>query len=244
MNPTFTDIFGLPICKLSFEETVACAMSYLSDDQPHMIFTPNPEILMMARRDAKLHTVLADADLLTPDGIGVVYASRILGNPVAERVSGYDLACALLQRIQNGEKSVYLLGGKPSVAELAAANLTTQYPRLNIVGTHDGYFSDSEPVVAEIAEKKPDLLFVCLGSPKQEQFAVENRDRIQAKLTMGLGGSLDVFAGTVKRAPVFFQRLGLEWFYRLCKQPSRIGRMMALPHFAGVIIKERLIHGR
>lgn len=244
MNTPSTTIFGLPISQLSFDQTVERAMTFLSGTDPHMIFTPNPEILMSARKNPELHALLSQADLLTPDGIGVVYASRILGDPVAERVPGFDTACALLERIQNGEHSLYLLGGKPGVAELAAENLKKQYPNLNILGTHDGYFSDPEPVVAEIAGLAPDLIFVCLGSPKQERFAVENRDRLNAKLMMGLGGSLDVFAGTVKRAPAVFQRLGLEWFYRLCKQPSRIGRMMSLPHFGLIIIKERILRGK
>lgn len=244
MDTPSIPIFDLPISKLSFAETVERAGQFMSDTKPHMIFTPNPEILMTARKNPELHDLLSKADLLTPDGIGVVYASRILGDPVPERVPGFDIACALLERIKNGERSVYLLGGKPGVAEQATENLQKKYPGLRIVGTHDGYFTDAEPVVAEIAAAAPDLLFVCLGSPKQERFAVTYSDRLNAKLLMGLGGSLDVFAGTVKRAPAFFQRFGLEWFYRLCKQPSRIGRMMALPLFGLIIIKERILRGK
>ncbi len=237
-------IFGLPISKLSFAETVDRAYEFLSDTKPHIIFTPNPEILMSARKDEALHQLLAQADLLTPDGIGVVYASKIMGDSVKERVPGFDTACALLERIQNGEHSLYLLGGKPGVADLAAENIKAKYPNIRILGTHDGYFNDAEPIVSEIARLSPDLLFICLGSPKQERFAVDYRNRLNCKLMMGLGGSLDVFAGTVKRAPVIFQRLGLEWFYRLCKQPSRIGRMMSLPHFALVIVMNRIMKGR
>ncbi len=244
VNMPSVSIFGLPISKLTFDATVDRAMQFLADESPHMIFTPNPEILMSARKDSELHQMLSKADLLTPDGIGVVYASRILGDAIFERVSGYDIACALLDRIQNGEHSLYLLGGKPGVAEQAAEKLKEKYPALRIVGTHDGYFKDAEPVVSEIAEQAPDLLFVCLGSPKQERFAVTYKDRLNTKLMMGIGGSLDVFGGNVKRAPRIFQRLGLEWFYRLCKQPSRIGRMMSLPLFGLVIIKERILNGK
>ena len=237
-------IFGLPISKLSFDETVERAYGFLSDENPHIIFTPNPEILMAARNNEEMHRLLSQADLLTPDGIGVVYASKIMGDSVKERVSGFDIASALLKRIQNGEHSLYLLGGKPGVADLAAENIKKQYPNIKILGTHDGYFTDAEPIVSEIADLAPDLLFVCLGSPKQEQFAVDYRERLNCKLMMGLGGSLDVFAGTVKRAPVFFQKLGLEWFYRLCKQPSRFVRMLSLPHFALIIIRDRILKGR
>ncbi len=244
MNQSFISIFGLPISKLTFDVTVQHAIAFLADKTPHMIFTPNPEILMAAKKDSELHQMLSKADLLTPDGIGVVYASRILGDPIPERVSGYDIACALLEHIKDGEQSLYLLGGKPGVAEQAAENLKKKYPDLRIVGTHDGYFSDPEPIVEEIASKSPDLLFVCLGSPKQERFAVAYKERLNVGLMMGIGGSLDVFAGNVKRAPRIFQRLGLEWFYRLCKQPSRIGRMMSLPHFGLVIIKERILNGK
>jgi N-acetylglucosaminyldiphosphoundecaprenol N-acetyl-beta-D-mannosaminyltransferase len=238
-------IFGLPISKLSFEKTVDLAYDFLSDTKPHIIFTPNPEILMSARNETdEMHWLLSQADLLTPDGIGVVYASKIMGNPIKERVPGFDTACALLERIQDGSHSLYLLGGKPGVAEQAAENIRAKYPNIKILGTHDGYFVDTEPIVTEIAELSPDLLFVCLGSPKQERFAVAYRNRLNCKLMMGLGGSLDVFAGTVKRAPVIFQKLGLEWFYRLCKQPSRFARMLSLPHFALIIIKDRILKGR
>ena len=140
---------------------------------------------------------------------------------------------------------LYLLGAKPGVAEKAGANLCAKYPGLVLAGTHDGYFSDPQEVVDSInAAGGADVVFVCLGAPKQEKFIADNMDDIHSTLFCGLGGSLDVFAGVAKRAPDIFIKLGLEWFYRLLKQPSRIGRMMKLPKFLLIVIRSGFSAGR
>ncbi len=208
------------------------------------VVTPNPEILWLARKQPQLRQALNEADLVVPDGIGVVYAAKILGTPLPGRVPGIELAAGLLQRMAETGEPVYLLGAKPGVAERAADRLRTQYPGLSIVGTGDGYFREDEPVIARINACKPRLLFVCLGFPRQELWMARYRDRIDAGLMLGLGGSLDVFAGDVKRAPEFWRRLNLEWFYRLIRQPSRIGRMMKLPVFLLSVVWERVKHGK
>ena len=193
--------------------------------------TPNPEIVWLARKQPQLMDALNGADLVVPDGIGIVYAARILGTPLPARVPGIELAAGLLQRLAESEQSVFLLGAKPGVAERAAEQLRVQYPSLMIAGTENGYFREDGPVIERINACSPTLLFVCLGFPRQELWMAENRERINAGLMLGLGGSLDVFAGDVKRAPEAWRRLNLEWFYRLIHRPSRIGRMMKLPVF-------------
>ena len=206
--------------------------------------TPNPEIVWLARKNTRLKQALNGADLVVPDGIGIVYAAKILGTPLPSRVPGIELASGLLKRMAETSEPVYLLGAKPGVAERASERLKEQYPGLSIVGTGDGYFREDAPVIERINACRPRLLFVCLGFPRQELWMAEHRDQIDAGLMLGLGGSLDVFAGDVKRAPEGWRRLNLEWFYRLLHQPSRIGRMLKLPVFLLSVVWERLKYGK
>ena len=163
------------------------------------------------------------------DGIGVVYSAKILGRPLKGRAPGVDFAQGLMTRMAHTGQALFLLGAKPGVAEAAAENLRKAYPGLNICGTHDGYFKEDGPVIDAIRAAKADVVFVCLGAPKQEFWMTENGPKTGAKLAVGLGGCLDVFAGNVQRAPEVWQKAGLEWLYRLIKEPSRIGRMAKLP---------------
>jgi len=233
-----TNILGVMIDKGDMSETLNRAYSFLSDGDKHIIFTPNAEIVMRAYEDKEFASLLANADILTPDGIGVVYASKILKNPVSERVAGYDLVCNLLEKMAHDNKSVFFFGGKPGVCDLAAENVLKKYPGIKIAGVRHGYFSDSdnESIIKEINASSPDLLLVCLGVPKQENWICENYEKINASLFIGAGGSLDVFAGTVKRAPKIWQKLGLEWFYRIARQPSRYKRALKLPKFMLTVI--------
>ena len=204
-----------------------------------MIFTPNPEIVMAAYEDPEFKEILNSADMCTPDGIGVVYAAKMLGTPVPERVAGFDLTCGLLDSIRKTGEGVFLFGAKPGVAETAADNLKQKYPGLHISGVQHGYFSDEEndEIVQKINDSGAKLLLVCLGAPKQEKWIYANRDKLNVNLCMGVGGALDVFAGVAKRAPDIFIKLNLEWFYRFCKNPSRLGRFAALPKFMLTAIK-------
>ena len=167
--------------------------------------------------------------LVLPDGVGVTYAAKLLGCPLKGKVPGIDFAARLMAWMAGEGKRLFLLGAKPGVAEQAALNLLAAYPGLIVCGTHDGYFQDSAPVVDEIRASCADVVFVCLGAPKQEFWMAQYGPLTGAKLMVGLGGSLDVFAGVVERAPEGWQRLGLEWLYRLIKEPRRIGRMAKLP---------------
>lgn len=211
--------------------------------RPAHIVTANPEIVMAARRDGAVKTVLAEADLVVADGIGVVGAARLLGTPVPERVPGVELTESLLERAAASGWRVYLLGGGPGVAEQAAKNIRRRRPDTRIVGFRDGYFSKEEEdaVAAEVARARPDIVFVAMGAPRQELFIAAHRAAWRdIPVAIGVGGSIDVLAGKVARAPRLWQKLGLEWLYRVVRQPSRIGRALVLPRFAGLVLLRAL----
>ena len=233
-----SNILGVNVDKVTYDEAVGRIMKMLNESGNHMVFTPNSEIILMAYKDENFCGILNSADLLTADGIGVVYASKILGNSVPERVAGFDVACGVIDEISKSGHRLYLFGGKPGVAEQAAQNLKEEYPLINIVGMRDGYFSpeDTDSIIDDINISGADLVFVCLGAPKQENWIFENHAKLNCHVMMGVGGTLDVLAGTAERAPEIWCDLGFEWLYRLIKQPSRIFRMMALPKFAFTVL--------
>ena len=227
------NLLGIEVDKVNAADALSAFREFMKTPELDLICTPNSEIIMNAKKDPEMEAILKKASLVIPDGIGIVYASRILKDPLEGRVTGVDFLSDILACSAKEGYRVYLLGAKPGVAEAAAKKMTETYPGLQIVGTHDGYFkADEEEALAKaIGETKPDFLCVAMGSPKQEKFAVRYKELLGVKAAMGVGGSLDVWAGTAKRAPEFYQKHGLEWFYRLCQEPSRIGRMMALPAF-------------
>lgn len=224
-----TEILGVRFDNLTQQEAAQRGRQLLEEDKFHYVVTPNPEFLLAAEKDPEFRRVLNAADLVLPDGIGVVYSAKILGTPLKERVPGIEFAEAMLSALNDMGGRLYLLGAKPGVAEEAGRRICARYPDLVLCGTHDGYFKDEQAILPEIAAAKPDLLFVCLGAPKQEKWMARWGQHTGAKLAIGLGGCLDVFAGNVRRAPEQWQKLGLEWAYRLKKEPKRIGRMAKLP---------------
>lgn len=234
------DVLGVKVDRISFNDAVDRAENLVKTDGVSTVFTPNPEIIMVAKDDAVFRSILNSAELCTADGIGVVYAAKILKTPVPERVAGFDLTCELLKRLSQSGEGVFLFGAKPTVAEIAKANMEKKYQGLNIVGTRNGYFKpeDESEIVNEINESGAKLLLVCLGAPKQEKWIAAHRNELKVNLCMGVGGTLDVFAGTAKRAPKIFIKLNLEWLYRLLKQPSRIGRFAALPKFMWAVLRK------
>ena len=235
------EILGIPVDMVTMDEAMLAfdKLMRAKSSGVKMIATPNSEILVNAQRDPAFSEVLRSADLVIPDGIGLVYASRILDCPLRERVTGVDFLSRILGYLVREEKSIFLLGskpgenGRPGVAELAAEKMKETWPNLRIAGTGDGYFNAAqEPeLVARINRSGADFLCVALGSPKQEQFVWRNRESLTVKAAIGVGGSLDVWAGTVKRAPEFYRKHGLEWLYRFAQQPSRYKRMAAIPLF-------------
>lgn len=233
------DVLGVSFDNLTMEEAVDRAWSLMGEGRSAYAVTPNPEIVMVCRSDPEARAAVAGADLTIPDGVGVIYGAKLRRTPLKEKVPGIDLTARLLERMAGEGKSVFLLGSKPGVAEAAGEKLRERWPGLGIAGTHDGYFTEDAPVLAEINAAKPDLLLVCLGAPKQEKWMAANGGKLDVGLMIGAGGSLDVFAGNVQRAPEAWQKAGLEWLYRLLKEPRRIGRMMKLPKFLLCAILEK-----
>ena len=235
------NILGVPFNNMSPVETVELLNVYLNGDTKAAVYTPNPEMVMTALKDPEFMEVLNTSAVNIPDGIGIVYASRFTENRIEERVPGCDTVLALFDKMRNTKKTAYFFGGAPGVAEKAKEEMEKRFKGLTVVGTADGYFDEEKEqlIIADINEKKPDLLLVGIGFPKQEKWIAKHLDGLDVKVAIGVGGSLDVFSGTVKRAPKVFIKLNLEWFYRLLCQPSRIGRMMQLPAFMVEVIKDR-----
>ena len=233
------DVLGVGFDNVTMAEAVERGMALLHSEGAHYVVTPNPEIVETCRENGAAKAAVNGADLVLPDGIGIIKGAAMLGTPLKEKTPGIEFAAHILERMAGEGLSLYLLGAKPGVAEQAAEKLSAQYPGLKIAGTHDGYFKEDGPVVEDVRRSGADCVFVCLGAPKQEFWMAKNGSATGARLLCGLGGSLDVFAGTVERAPKFFCDHGLEWFYRLCKEPKRIGRMMKLPLFLVHVRQEK-----
>ncbi|MCL2873681.1 MAG: WecB/TagA/CpsF family glycosyltransferase [Defluviitaleaceae bacterium] len=232
-----TNILGINFHTVDQKEALNQLRIFLREDKNHMLFTPNPEMVMKARDNAEFAKILNSGDLVVADGIGIVIASRFNGTKLKERVAGCDLIQKLFENI-NHELSVYLLGAKKGVCEIAKQNIESKYKNVKVIGFHHGYFKkENEPdIINEIRQLKPDVLLVGLGMYRQEKWIYDNKDILPVKISAGIGGSIDVFAGEVKRAPQIYQKLGLEWFYRVLKQPSRIIRLGALPKFMFLVI--------
>lgn len=234
-------ILGIQFDNITLQEAVQFAMDRIRRKEKGYVVTPNAEIAYLCKEDAALKNLANGACLVLPDGIGIVYAAKLLKQPLSGKVAGVDFAARLLEQLGEAGKSVYLLGAKPGVAEEAAKRIKQNHPGIVIVGYRDGYFKkDSEAVQAVNAAGYSDVTFVCLGAPKQERFMAEHLSELNSTLLCGLGGSLDVFAGNVNRAPDIFIKLGLEWFYRLLKEPKRIGRMMTLPKFMITVLGQKI----
>lgn len=234
------EVMGVRFDNVTMDEALEKAKQILAGDKAAYVVTPNAEIVYEAMHDESLCSLLNNADLVLPDGAGVVLASKILKTPLTQKVAGVDFADNLLGVLAQTGGSVYLLGSKPGIAELAAEKMLAKHPGLTIAGMADGYFKDEASVVEKINAVKPDVLFVCLGAPKQEKFMVAHQQELQVKLMAGLGGSLDSFAGTVKRAPKWMIDLSLEWLYRLIKEPKRFKRMLRLPKFLWAVCLKRI----
>ena len=236
------DILGINIDTLNKTKALETILAFVGDSSTKIVFTPNSEMIMIAHTDDELKTTLNSSDLLIADGIGIVWASKILGYSIPERVTGYDTMSELFKIGNKGSFSFYLLGSSQEVIERTVHNLKTMYTELNILGYHNGYFDSIEEIniIEEINKLKPDILFVALGAPKQEKWIYRNKTNINAKVCMGVGGCFDVIAGKVKRAPIFFQKFGLEWLYRLFEQPTRFKRMLKLPQFGLYVIMKKI----
>lgn len=234
-----TDVLGVAFDDVTMEQAVERASAMLAAGGFHYAVTPNVEFVQRAAKEERFRCALNGADMVLPDGIGVLRASQILDTPLKGRVAGCDFAAALCARMAADGRKLFLLGAKPGVAERAAHNLEAAYPGLTVCGAMDGYFTDGEAAAQAVRQSGAEAVFVCLGAPRQEYWIVEHGPKTGAAFLIGLGGSLDVFAGAVKRAPEGWRRLGLEWLYRLIHQPSRAGRMVKLPLFLVSALREK-----
>ncbi|WP_313165710.1 WecB/TagA/CpsF family glycosyltransferase [Sedimentibacter sp.] len=234
-------IMGVRIDNMSMNETMDVIKDKIKNEEQYIIYTPNTEIVMMCHKDEEFMELINKSDINVPDGIGLIYASKIKNHPLKEKVAGYDLSVNMLKLANENNLKLFVVGGKPGIADEAMENVHREYPNINIAGSQHGYFKgthlgkngdDEELIVLDkINKAEPDILFVGFGAKKQEQWIEYNRDKINAKIIIGNGGTLDGLAGKVKRAPDIFIKSGLEWLYRLIKEPKRIKRQILLPIF-------------
>lgn len=243
MVPTRVDILSIPVDCVTMDQAVEWADSRMQLSEPKTVIAVNPEKIMKAQTDPELQQFLRAAGLLIPDGIGVVLATRLLGLGYAERVPGAELMPRLCALASEKGYSVFLFGASPEVNERAAAKLQKDFPALTIAGTQHGYVQPVEmpAVLDRINTAAPDFLFIALGSPKQELWMSTYLPHLRVKVCQGVGGTFDVLAGRVKRAPRLFRAIHLEWLYRLLSQPSRLLRQTALPLFAFHVLRKRVM---
>ena len=235
------NVMGVAFDNVTLTEALDKAQALLDDGGKGFCVTPNAEILHYAQKNPAYQALLNRAWLVIPDGAGAVLGSEILGTPLKEKVAGIDFADHLCDRLRQGGYRLYLLGGKPGVAEAAAAHLCEKYPGLNICGTHHGYFApeETDSIIRQINATNPDVLYVCMGAPKQEEFMDRYGEQLSARFMIGLGGSLDVFSGNLRRAPLWMRKCSLEWLYRILQDPVRLGRSASRPQFILSCLKER-----
>lgn len=233
-------IMGVPFLHTDQQSFVSLLEQRIQLKEKTFVITANPEIVMKANEDTEFMDYIQKATYITADGIGVVKAAQILHTPLPGRVTGYDTMIQLLEVADDKGYKIFLFGAKGETLHKTIQTISTNYPNIQIVGSHNGYFDwDNNDIAETIASLKPDITFVALGVPRQEKWIAENIVAFETGIFIGVGGSFDVIAGTVKRAPIFWQKLNLEWLYRLLKQPSRWKRMLALPQFAIRVFKQK-----
>lgn len=234
-----TEVLGLPVDSLTLEEALSRVDEHLRARRPLRVVTINAEMAMQAHGDAELADVIRGAGLVIPDGSGVVWALRRQGLP-ASKLAGVDFVRHVARLCAEGGFRLYLLGAAPGVADTAAETLRRQAPGLEIAGTRDGFWKPEEEaaVLEAIRDARPDVILVALGVPRQEKWIARHQEALGVPMAMGVGGSFDVFADRVKRAPRWMRRLHLEWLFRLYQEPWRWRRMAGtLPLFAWLVLR-------
>ncbi|MBK7921182.1 MAG: WecB/TagA/CpsF family glycosyltransferase [Veillonella sp.] len=234
------DILSVPIDVITKDETIQRVQEMMNEPGLHIVATANAEMVMLANSNPSLHTILANASLVVPDGAGVLWAAEQNGEHFPERVAGIDVAKGLFKVASEQSIPVYCLGAAPGVAEKAVSNIEQEVGPLNIVGIHDGFNAEEETnIIRTIEEGGAKIIFVALGIPKQEEWIQHKLSHLDGVVAMGIGGSFDVLAGNIPRAPEWMQHNRLEWLYRLYLEPKRIGRMMSIPKFMLTVIKNK-----
>lgn len=239
MNKQTVSILDIPFEVTTLNTFASKLHTAIDNHQNTFVVTANPEIVMYANQHSEYKRTILSADAIVADGIGIIIGAKILTTPLPERVTGYDIFTELLEWGSQQHKSAFFIGAKPEVSQKLKATLAAKYPGLVVAGIHDGYFTDEQPIVDEIAATQPDMVFVATGYPKQETFIKQHRHAADA-VWIGLGGSFDVLTGTVKRAPKIWQNMHLEWLYRGISDPKRIGRLMVLPQYLLKIIQVKM----
>lgn len=237
-------ILDVNIDVLSMDEAVNKVFEFVKEDKNHVICTPNAEIIYSTKKDIELKEILNNSDMNIADGAGVVLGAKILNLPLTEKVSGIDLVRNIILSEKAKGLRLFLFGSEPGVAELAGVKIKKMNQDVEIVGYRNGFFSekDESEIVTSVLNANCDIILVALGAPKQEKWIYKYRNELNAKVCIGVGGSLDVIAGKLKPTPEFFRRNGIEWLYRLAKQPSRYARMLSLPKFVLLLIKKRIFN--
>lgn len=226
-------ILGVPIDNITRDEAGDITERLIKESNKtcKMVFAPNVEFIMRAEKDKEFFDLLQESSLSTPDSIGVMIGAKLQKKCFKERIPGQSYFRKIIELSNEKGYSIYLLGGEPGIPEIAKENLEKIFSNVNIVGVHNGYFDENEEkeIIEEINELQPNVLFVALGAPKQEKWIKKHRDELRVDIAAGQGGTYDYEAGKIKRAPVWVQKIGMEWFWRLCREPSRIKRQLVLP---------------
>lgn len=233
------EILGVQVNTENYDQLIPKVFRNIEDKKKSLVVAINPEKLMKAKEDPELKALLNRAEFQIPDGIGVIIASKLQKGTIRSRVTGVDMMDRVVREAARTGHAIFLYGAKPGVADKAAQQLQQTYPDLIVAGTQDGYEPDNDKVIDIINQAQPAILFVAMGSPKQEQWIEQYRNELYPTLYQGVGGSFDVLAGNVKRAPAVFQRFGAEWLYRLVKEPSRLKRQLNLPKFLFEVFKQK-----
>lgn len=237
-------ILGVNVSGQSQDELMRLINDDIKENRRSRIVAINPEKVMMASKDESLKVLLNGSTYQIPDGVGIMIASRLRNGNVKERVTGIGMMEALLELANENGYRIFMYGAKRETIDQAAAVIQQRYPNLIVSGKIDGYEKDQDKIFRTINQANPHILFVALGSPKQELFIRDNMEQLNVNIYQGVGGSFDVFSGNVKRAPKLFLNTGTEWLYRLLSQPSRIKRQMALPQFLFKAVREKKVRSQ
>jgi len=233
-------ILGIPFDNMTRKEFLKELYKRMNRKQKTFLVTANPEIVMYAQENKDYYELLMQADYIAPDGIGIVKASHTLGTPIKERVPGFELMLGLLEIADMEKKNVYFIGAKEEIIELTIEKIKQEWPHINIVGYHHGYFNHADPeMINKVKETEPDMVFVAFGFPRQEKWISNYLSQVSSGIAVGVGGSFDVLSGKTKRAPRLVQSFHIEWLYRLIRQPSRYKRMSVLPKFLQEIYSQK-----
>lgn len=236
-----TRIFEYEIFSDSMKELI----SSISNFEKVHIVSGNPEVLITGLKNSEMmKNFTGENSIIIPDGISTVICSKIVRQPVKEKIAGIEVMDALVRKCEKENQGIFLLGATQDIVDMCNINLRTKYPKLNVAGTHDGYFNldDCEELLLNIERAKPEVLFVAMGCPRQEMFIIKYMHRLPCRVFMGVGGSFDIVAGKLNRAPKWMINLGLEWLYRVVKEPFRIKRLASIPKFILMVAKEKYIH--